>query len=57
VLKNTYKKKLIDRMNIIRWTEMIESCKDCIFKKMHTWVYNKEVNYKKVLLEQVHVNL
>jgi len=50
VLKNIYKKKLVDKMNVIRQLKMMETCEDCIFGKMHVWAYDEEVIHEKVLL-------
>ena len=57
MLKDLYRKSLVSEMEILRQLQMLESYEDCIFEKIYARSYNKKVIYKKVLLEQIYMDL
>lgn len=51
------RKRLVDRLNIVKAYSIESICEDCIFGKIYNLSYNEEIIYKTKVLEYIHVNL
>lgn len=56
-LRNLIKKGLVSGLDTIGQLQMMETCEDCIFGKMHMRAYDKEVVCEAEILEHVHIDL
>ena len=57
VLRNLIKKGLVSGLDTVSQLQIMGTCKDCIFGKMHVRAYNEEVVHEAEILEYVHIDL
>jgi len=57
VLRNLIKKSLVSGLDTVGQLQIIGTCEDCIFGKMHMRAYNKEVVHEAEILEHIYIDL
>ena len=57
ILRNLIKKGLVSGLDTVSQLQIMGTCKDCIFGKMHVRAYNEEVVHEAEILEYVHIDL